>query len=90
VGSHATAGDDEVKNADRPGDSDREAMNRIIMEELIAGIVRPESAALLQTAIARLKEAGCDAVVLGCTELPLAVRRVARNVGLPRRRSAPS
>lgn len=57
----------------RPGEGDREEISRIIMDELVRGIVRPASVASLQGAIARLKDAGCDAVVLGCTELPLVV-----------------
>ena len=41
------------------------------MTELVRGDFRAESVASLQTVIARMKNAGCDAVVLGCTELPL-------------------
>ena len=48
-------------------------MSRIIMEELVAGIFRPESLAAVQRTIAHLKERGCDAVILGCTELPLII-----------------
>jgi len=57
----------------RPSDDDREEINRIIMDQLVAGIIRPASVAFLQRAIARLKDAGCDAVVLGCTELPIVI-----------------
>jgi aspartate racemase len=46
-------------------------IDRIIMEELVCGIFRPEAAAFLRGVAARMKGAGCDAVVLGCTELPL-------------------
>jgi aspartate racemase len=55
----------------RPSDEDREEISRIIMTELVAGVVRPASVAFLQGATARLEDAGCDAVVLGCTELPI-------------------
>ena len=55
----------------RPGDEEREEINRIIMEELVCGIFRPEAAAYHQRTMARMKDAGCDAVVLGCTEIPL-------------------
>jgi aspartate racemase len=41
------------------------------MDELVYGVFKPESVAELQAVIERLREAGCDAVVLGCTELPL-------------------
>jgi aspartate racemase len=57
----------------RPTPEDREAINRIIFDELVYGIFKPESIATFQQAIQRLKEAGCDAVVLGCTEIPLII-----------------
>ena len=57
----------------RPDPMAREAMNRIIMEELVPGIIRPESVAVFQQVIAQLKAQGCDAVVLGCTEIPLII-----------------
>ena len=46
-------------------------MGRIIMDELVCGVFRPESTAALQRMIENLKARGCDAVALGCTELPL-------------------
>lgn len=55
----------------RPSESDRDTLARLIMDELVYGIFKPESVALLQAVIERLRDAGCDAVVLGCTELPL-------------------
>jgi aspartate racemase len=55
----------------RPPEKDRQEIDRIIMTELICGITRPESVASLQRVIQGLREQGCDAVVLGCTELPL-------------------
>jgi aspartate racemase len=55
----------------RPGAAEREEMNRIIMDELVRGIFRPEAVAYFQQVFGRLKERGCDAVVLGCTEIPL-------------------
>ncbi|HTV16594.1 MAG TPA: amino acid racemase [Acidobacteriaceae bacterium] len=55
----------------RPGDEEREEINRIIMNELVRGIVRAEGIAYHQRTIARMHDAGCDAVVLGCTEIPL-------------------
>jgi aspartate racemase len=55
----------------RPDEAARDAVNRIIMDELVAGTFRAESIARLQQTIAELKARGCDAVVLGCTELPL-------------------
>jgi aspartate racemase len=55
----------------RPSADEREEINRIIMEELVRGIVTPESVAGFQRVFARMKADGCDAVILGCTEIPL-------------------
>jgi aspartate racemase len=55
----------------RPSAAEREEMNRIIFEELVYGVFKPEAVAYFQSVLKRLKEAGCDAVVLGCTEIPL-------------------
>jgi aspartate racemase len=55
----------------RPSAAEREEINRIIMEELVRGIIKPEAIAYFQRVIERMKNAGCDAVVLGCTEIPL-------------------
>ena len=54
-----------------PTRDEREEINRIIMDELVCGIFRPAAVDYMQQVTARLKEQGCDAVVLGCTELPL-------------------
>ena len=44
------------------------------MDELVCGVFKPESVAAFQRVIARMRrEEGCDAVVLGCTEIPLIV-----------------
>ncbi len=55
----------------RPDRAEREEISRIIMEELVYGIFKPASVAYFQQVITRLKEEGCDAVILGCTEIPL-------------------
>lgn len=57
----------------RPSPEDCAEINRIIMEELTYGVFRPEAIAFHQAAIERLKAAGCDAVILGCTEIPLII-----------------
>jgi aspartate racemase len=55
-----------------PDTAERAEINRIIMDELVRGVFKPEGIAYFQKVIARLKEKeGCDAVVLGCTEIPL-------------------
>lgn len=55
----------------RPNTAEREEINRIIMDELVYGTFKPEAVAYFQQVIGRLKDEGCDAVVLGCTEIPL-------------------
>ena len=57
----------------RPAASDRDAISRIVMEELVAGVFKPEGVEFHRAVIGRLKDAGCDAVVLGCTEIPLII-----------------
>ncbi|HAP25598.1 MAG TPA: aspartate racemase [Achromobacter sp.] len=55
----------------RPPQDDRLQLGRIIMDELVYGVIKPASVSRLQGIVERLKDDGCDAVVLGCTELPL-------------------
>jgi aspartate racemase len=57
----------------RPSPAEREACNRIIMDELVCSSFKPDSITYFQQVIARLKDQGCDAVVLGCTEIPLII-----------------
>ncbi len=57
----------------RPNPVEREETNRIIMDELVCGVIKPEGIAYFQQLIRRLKDEGCDAVVLGCTEIPLII-----------------
>lgn len=54
-----------------PAGDDRDAVDRIVMHELIHGEQRPASVERCKQAISRLAAAGCDTVILGCTELPL-------------------
>jgi aspartate racemase len=55
----------------RPTLAERDHINRIIMDELTYGILTPEAVAAFQQMMRRMKDEGCDAVVLGCTEIPL-------------------
>jgi aspartate racemase len=55
----------------RPSPGERDEIHRIIFEELVNGVLKPEAVATFQRVIQRMKEQGCDAVVLGCTEIPL-------------------
>ncbi len=65
----------------RPTADEREEINRIIMNELVYGIFRPEAVTYHQLVIRRLKDEECDAVVLGCTEIPLIISN--KNSPLP-------
>jgi len=60
----------------RPAAAEREEISRIIMEELVRGVVNRDSVEYLRTVIRRMRDEGCDAVVLGCTELPLVLNDV--------------
>ena len=55
----------------RPTPEEKQEINRIIMDELVYGIFKPAAIATFQRVIERMKEEGCDAVILGCTEIPL-------------------
>ena len=56
-----------------PEENDREKIDQIIFKELVNGVFKEESRLYLNKVIQKLKEQGCDAAVLGCTELPLIV-----------------
>jgi aspartate racemase len=56
-----------------PDTNERAEIDRIIFDELVNGIFKPESRGYLQEVIGRMKGEGCDAAVLGCTEIPLII-----------------
>ena len=56
-----------------PTAEQRERINRIILDELVNAQFLPTSLAYHVEVIRAMKQAGCDAVVLGCTETPLLV-----------------
>jgi aspartate racemase len=56
-----------------PDEPDRERINKIIFEQLVNGVFIEESRQYFYDLFRKLKERGCDAVVLGCTEIPLLV-----------------
>lgn len=56
-----------------PGAAHRERINAIIFGELVNGRFQDEARQYFRQVIAELGERGCDAVVLGCTEIPLLV-----------------
>jgi aspartate racemase len=56
-----------------PTAQQRNRINRIIFDELVRGIQSLESLFYVQQVMEQMKNNGCDAVVLGCTEIPLLV-----------------
>lgn len=56
-----------------PPPAERALVDRVIFEELCRGVLRETSRSALARVIEGLAASGCDAVALGCTELPLLV-----------------
>ena len=56
-----------------PEKIDREKIDNIIFNELVNGIFLEKSRLYFNYIMQKLKDSGCDAAVLGCTEIPLLV-----------------
>jgi aspartate racemase len=56
-----------------PEEQQREQIDNIIFGELVNGVFSEESRLYFNDVIQEFKQKGCDAVVLGCTEIPLIV-----------------
>ncbi|MBS0385433.1 MAG: amino acid racemase [Proteobacteria bacterium] len=56
-----------------PSAADQELINKVIFEELCQGILTDASRSAYVAIIEKLKSAGCDAVALSCTEIPLLI-----------------
>jgi aspartate racemase len=56
-----------------PDEEDREKIDTIIFKELVNDAFSETSRLYFNEVIQRMKERGCDGVVLGCTEIPLIV-----------------
>ena len=70
---YAAALADRAIACERPAPADRERVNSIIFGELIQGDLKEHSRKYVQTLIEKFEHRGCDAVVLGCTEIPLLI-----------------
>jgi aspartate racemase len=57
-----------------PDEADRERIDGVIFGELVRGVFTDESRAYFHDVIRRMAARGAEAVVLGCTEIPLLVR----------------
>jgi aspartate racemase len=58
-----------------PDAADRAVIHRVIFEELVLGKVKPESRSAYRDIIARQVKEGAEAIILGCTELPMLVKQ---------------
>ena len=56
-----------------PDEKDREQIDDIIFKELVNGVFTEDARLYFNEVIAKFKDQGCDAAVLGCTEIPLLV-----------------
>ncbi len=56
-----------------PSQEQRIKINRIIFSELVYGVIREESKRYFLYVVDEFRIKGCDAVILGCTEIPLIV-----------------
>ena len=56
-----------------PDQDDRELINRVIFDELVCGRFETSARADFVRIIYQLKQKGCDAVALSCTEIPLLI-----------------
>ena len=56
-----------------PSAEDRVRINAIIFDELVYGRFEEPARRFFREVIARLKDRGCDAVALSCTEIPLLI-----------------
>jgi aspartate racemase len=57
-----------------PQPEHRERINALIFDELVKGILKNSTREYFQSVVTQLAEAGCDGVVMGCTEIPLLLR----------------
>lgn len=56
-----------------PTADERKSINAIILNDLVEGCITVKARTYFQGVINNLKDRGCDAVVLGCTEIPLLI-----------------
>jgi len=64
-----------------PDEEDREFIHYTIFEELGRGLIKAESKQRYISIINKLKEKGAEGVILGCTEIPLLIKK--EDVSIP-------
>jgi aspartate racemase len=57
-----------------PNEEEREKIHRVIFEELCKGVLKDDSREAILSIIGRLVGAGCQGIILGCTEIPMLVQ----------------
>jgi len=57
-----------------PDEPDRQIIHNIIYNELILGILNPQSKEIYKDIIEKMTEQGVEGVILGCTEIPLLIK----------------
>ena len=57
-----------------PKPEQREQINSLILDELVKGILKDSTRDYFRRLVVELAAAGCDAVVMACTEIPLVLR----------------
>lgn len=65
-----------------PKEKDKQVINEIIYDELTKGIVRDNSKQEFTRVISELRARGAEGIVLGCTEIAMAVDRQQSPIGL--------
>ena len=65
-----------------PDTADVDVINTVIFEELCIGKINEASRKRFQSIIEKLKEAGAEGIILGCTELGLLIRQSAVSIPL--------
>jgi aspartate racemase len=58
-----------------PNKADRALVHEVIYKELCLGIISDKSRADYLAVVERLTEAGAEGIILGCTEIPLLLKR---------------
>ena len=58
-------------DAEIPATKDREMIDALIFGELVKGVLQNSTGEFFRGVVSRLANNGCDAVVMGCTEIPL-------------------
>lgn len=57
----------------RPDDDDADTLDSIVFDELVYGSIKPASRDSMVRIVRRLGAKGCEGVILGCSEAPLAI-----------------